>query len=105
MHIRQGTPAVSCVHRSMNERSQRLAPAFAVSMRCECECHRTECGATFQITMRDYDAVRSDGHLFAVVSGHESPEESVVSSRPAYLVIEKSGASGRSALLLDPRAA
>jgi hypothetical protein len=55
--------------------------------------------------MRDYDAVRSDGHLFAVVSGHESPEETVVSSRPAYLVIEKLGDSGRSALLLDPRAA
>jgi hypothetical protein len=55
--------------------------------------------------MRDYDAVRSDGHLFAVVAGHESPEETVVSSRRAYHVIEKSGDSGRSALLLDPRAA
>jgi hypothetical protein len=105
MDHRPAPPAVSCVHRSMNERSQRLAPALAVSMRCECECHRTECGATFEITMRDYDAVRSDGHLFAVVAGHESPEETVVSSRRAYLVIEKSGDSGRSALLLDPRAA
>ena len=95
---------VSSVHRSMNERSQRLASALSVSMSCECECHRTECDATFQITMGDYDAVRSDGHFFAVVSGHENPDESIVSSQPAYLVIEKSGESGRSALLLDPRA-
>ena len=96
---------VSSVHRSMNERSQRLAPARSVSMSCECECHRTECDATFQITMGDYDAVRSDGHYFAVVSGHENPEESIIDRRPAYLVIEKSGESGLSALLLDPRAA
>jgi hypothetical protein len=104
MHQLPATPTVSCVHRSMNERSQRHAPALSLSMRCECECERTECGSTFQITMGDYETVRSDGHLFAVAPGHESREETVVGRQPAYVVIEKSGEPGRRAVLLDPRA-
>lgn len=104
MHNRPVTAPVSCVHRSMNERSQRLAPALSASMRCECECTRTECASAFQITMGDYDALRSHGRFFAVVAGHEGREETVVTRRLTYLVIEKSGDPGRSALLLDPRA-
>jgi hypothetical protein len=88
----------------MNERSQRLAPALSLVMGCECECDRAECGSTFQITMNDYNTVRSDGHFFAVVAGHEGPEDAIFVSQPAYLLIEKSGAPGRAALLLDPRA-
>jgi hypothetical protein len=104
MHQLSATPAVSCVHRSVNERSQRNAPALSVSMRCECECQRTECNATFQMAMGDYDDLRSDGHRFAVVPGHESREETVVGRQLAYVVIEKSGEPGRRAALLDPRA-
>jgi hypothetical protein len=88
----------------MNERSKRLAPALSLVLGCECECDRAECGSTFEITMWDYEAVRSDGHFFAVVAGHERPEDDVVARQAAYLVIEKCGALGRAALLLDPRA-
>jgi hypothetical protein len=87
----------------MNERSQRLSPALSLSMMCECECHRTECDSAFRISMEDYNAVRADGRSFAVVSGHEIREDSVVARRSGYLVIEKSGGAGRSALFLDPR--
>lgn len=96
---------VSSVHRSMNERTQRLAPALSVSMWCECECHRSECASSFQMTMNDYESVRSDGRSFAVVLGHESSDESILARSGAYLVIEKSGEPGRAAALLDPREA
>jgi hypothetical protein len=104
----QSLPTVTqfcSVHRSMNERSQRLAPALSVSMKCACECQRAECASTFRISMGADNAVRSDGRLFAVVSGHESREETVVARLHAYLVIKKSGEPARSALRLDPRAA
>jgi hypothetical protein len=91
------------VHRTMNEAHEKDSEAFAATMRCECECHRAECGNSFQITIADYEAVRAWARRFIVTPGHESDDESLVSRTEGYLVIEKVGEQGRIAESLNPR--
>ena len=84
------------VHRTMNEQRERDAlHDLAVSMRCECECLRAECGDTFDITINDYEAVRTNGHRFIVKPGHEGEDEAIISMTEVYFVIEKRGEQGR----------
>ena len=55
-----------------------------------CECSRTECHATIELTVERYDEVRSCDRCFVIVSGHETPTiEAVAESRDGYLVVEK----------------
>jgi hypothetical protein len=72
-------------------------------MKCECECHRVECGNSFQITIDAYEAVRTDGRRFIVTPGHQSGDELIISTTIAYFVIEKVGDQGRTAEELNPR--
>jgi hypothetical protein len=91
------------VHRTMNEAHEKDSGSLASTMRCECECHRAECGNSFRITIADYEAVRAEARRFVVTPGHESDEESVVLVTETYLVIEKVGEQGLIAESLDPR--
>ena len=72
-------------------------------MSCECECHRAECGASFQVTIEAYEAVRADGRRFLVAPGHQTSDESIISTSDTYSVIEKMGDQGFIADSLDPR--
>ena len=95
---------VASVHRSVNERRKAGALALARdSMRCECECDRTECGSSFEITLASYDDVRADGCRFVVAPAHQGLGEAMVSVVQAYSVIEKVGEQGLAAQALDPR--
>jgi hypothetical protein len=97
-------PMNSSVHRMMNERRETGAPyAPAGSLRCECECHRAECGKSFEITRIDYEAVRAGPRQFVVAPDHQLAEDLLVLLTPTYRVIEKVGDSGRVAQALDPR--
>ena len=97
-------PMNSSVHRMMNERRETGAPyAAAGSLRCECECHRAECGKNFEMTVTAYELVRSDARQFVVAPDHQLAEDLLVSLTPAYRVIEKVGDSGRIAQALNPR--
>jgi hypothetical protein len=95
---------IESVHRAMNERRQkRTLRTAGLSMRSECECDRVECGSGFTASLADYDNVRSIGCRFMVAPGHQRGDESVVSTEFGYLVVDKVGAQGRSAELLNPR--
>jgi hypothetical protein len=87
----------------MNESHEHGSDPLAAFMRCECECHRAECGSGFEISIAAYEAVRTEGRRFVVTPGHESDDESVVSRTDRYLVIEKIGEQGRIAESLNPR--
>jgi hypothetical protein len=91
------------VHRSVNERTERLAPDHAESLECECECNRPECGSGFAVTSRAYATVRENGRRFIVTPGHQSLDEDLVSTGATYVVIEKHGRQGRLADSLNPR--
>jgi hypothetical protein len=69
-----------------------------------CECLDTSCVARLELTLDEYEAIRSDGNRFAVKPGHEVPEvERVVASYDGYLVVAKHGVGGEHAIELDPR--
>jgi len=92
------------VHRTVNELREKVAlAASTVSMKCECECSRSECNSGFQVTIADYEAVRTSGRRFVVTPGHEEDDEEIIAKTPEYLVIEKVGEQGRIADSLRPR--
>lgn len=69
-----------------------------------CECGRFGCNTLIEVTMGEYERVRSNPRQFLVASGHEQPEfETVVYAEDAYAVVEKQDEAGREAEARDPR--
>jgi hypothetical protein len=55
-----------------------------------CECGKLGCTSTVELTISDYEAVRSTFERFLVVPGHELEEiEDVVERHDGYLVVAK----------------
>lgn len=70
-----------------------------------CECARADCNSLVQMTVRDYERVRSYPRRFLVLPGHQVPEiETVVDTQPGYVVVEKlEDEAGQRAEDSDPR--
>ena len=67
-----------------------------------CECARLGCDQVIEFTVREYEQVRAHPRRFALAPGHEIQEqESVIESRPGYVVVEKRDVAGAEAT--DPR--
>jgi hypothetical protein len=74
----------------------------AVGFRCECA--RLGCNELLELSVREYEQVRSDPRRFIVVPGHERLDAEVVIERhPGYLVVEKLDQAGDTAVRHDPR--
>jgi hypothetical protein len=62
------------------------------------------CTERVTMTVREYEAVRSDSNTFFVKPGHEVPEvDQVAREEPNYVVVRKVGAGAPVAEKLDPR--
>ena len=69
-----------------------------------CECARLGCNSLIELSIRDYERIRSKPKRFIVAPGHAVLEvESVVETADGYEVVEKADDAGRAAELLDPR--
>ena len=70
-----------------------------------CECGYATCTETIQMTVAEYEGVRSDPTHFALLPGHEIPDlEEVVARNEGFLVVrKKAGAAAALAAELDPR--
>ena len=69
-----------------------------------CECARLGCNQLVELTVREYEEIRSHPHQFVVVPGHELPDvETVVAARPGYVIVEKRDQAGAAAEHGDPR--
>jgi len=69
-----------------------------------CECARLGCNELLELSVREYEHVRANGRRFIVIPGHERLEvETVVETRPGYLVVEKLDQAGEAADATDPR--
>jgi UDP-2,3-diacylglucosamine pyrophosphatase LpxH len=69
-----------------------------------CECSHDECGQVVELSLDQYQAVRSDGARFLVVHGHQlDPIERVAEQHAHYAVVEKLGRAGALARSEDPR--
>jgi hypothetical protein len=73
-------------------------------IRFRCECADPECNQMVEMTIDEYEHVRSDPRRFFVVNGHERAVVDVVTERQAgYLIVEKGGEPGELARATDPR--
>ena len=93
--------------RSVNERIKTITtrPAFGEgSSEYVCECSNTDCTFHIELSVDEYEAVRSNGAWFAIVPHHALPEiEDVVEKHDGYWVVSKRGDTGEYTKLLDPR--
>ena len=70
-----------------------------------CECGFSDCIDQIVMTRAEYERLRSDATLFAVVRGHEIPAvETVVEDRQRYYVVQKHPDAHDLATQTDPRA-
>ena len=71
-----------------------------------CECARLGCNDLIELSVREYEHVRSNPRRFIVLPGHERLEvEIVVERHHGYLVVEKLDQAGDHAVESDPRTA
>jgi hypothetical protein len=69
-----------------------------------CECARLGCNQLIELSVTDYERVRSHSRRFVVAIDHESPgAETVVERHDGYLVVEKRDQAGAFADATDPR--
>jgi hypothetical protein len=95
--------------RDVNERVRALTGTFTSPSDREpvafvCECGRADCAASIQLTIAEYEHVRSDSAQFVVASGHESPHvERVVQRREHYDIVRKNPKEAQIAIDTNPR--
>lgn len=70
-----------------------------------CECADEDCTTIIQLTLVEYEDVRTDSRQFLNVIGHERAEGpiEIISKNHNHLVVRKSGRSGEIAEALDTR--
>ena len=97
------------VFRQVNENIEKTAvenrfeggspPSFV------CECSRPDCGELIQLSLTQYEEVRSQPARFFIIPGHDMPGlENVVDRYDDYVVIEKIGVGREVSEETDPRA-
>src|SRR5258705_13670028 len=61
-----------------------------------CECGKLGCNELVELTLAEYEAVRSNPRRFVMLDGHEIPEvERVVERHERYVVAEKTNHEAR----------
>ena len=96
------------LYREVNERIEELNERFDAALEAGaswvCECADTECSEPIEMTLGEYEELRSTPNRFAVLPGHVvEGVERVVEARDGYVVVEKVGPAGLVAAELDPR--
>jgi uncharacterized protein HemX len=77
--------------RSVNEQIEKLGrESDQRHVQFVCECSNGTCAEQIQLTLSEYEEVRSDGRWFAIVPGHLTDQiEHVVQTADRYLIVEK----------------
>ena len=94
------------VFREVNERLEDVGQAFGLdSLDMICECADIECAERINVTVQEYEELRSNPRHFAVVPGHVIENlESVVDRRKGYdVILKRDGIPARIAEETDPR--
>jgi hypothetical protein len=95
------------VFRTLNESIDQIAIGLGGPAPFEfvCECATSDCFDRIELTLPEYESVRSEGSCFILRPGHEDLEvELVVQQHPNYIVVQKDGVAGLVAHDADPRA-
>lgn len=93
--------------RAANERIEAAAEELEVDpVPFICECAEESCTAVIQLSLREYEQIRSESTHFLNAPGHEAaagPHGQVVAEREGYVVVEKIGLAGDIVTRLDDR--
>jgi hypothetical protein len=69
-----------------------------------CECARLGCNRLVELSVREYEEIRSHPRWFVLIAGHELPDvEAVIAARTGYVIVEKLDQAGEVAESRDPR--
>jgi hypothetical protein len=94
--------------REVNERLQELASNFQGTTGTavfSCECADLSCIEQIDVTLDEYEAVRSDPNQFLVLRAHVFHDvENTVREHDGYVVVAKIGEGATIAAEADPRA-
>ena len=96
------------LYREVNERieelNERFDAALAAGATWVCECADRECSEPMELTLGEYEELRSHPNRFAVLPGHVlETVEHVVDAHDGYVVVEKVGPAAAYAAEVDPR--
>ena len=103
-HERRAT--TEALFRDVNERIAESAGRFdADRTEFVCECADPNCTHRVEVTLEEYEEVRSHGARFLLAPGHDHPDiERVVERRHRFDIVEKVHAGVRRTVEhLDPR--
>jgi hypothetical protein len=79
--------------RTVNDEVHDVSERFAVTpqpMSVVCECERTDCHERIELTLEEYERIRSDPVQFVIRPGHDAPDfESVIERHESYWVVRK----------------
>lgn len=93
--------------REVNERLEDLASTYhevAATARFACECAELSCVDQIEMSLDEYEAIRSDPNQFLVRPGHVYHEvERIVQENDRFVVVAKVGEAALIAERLDPR--
>jgi hypothetical protein len=85
--------ANEALYRSVNEKIEALSAAFGAiteTMSVVCECGDASCVEQIEVSIADYERIRSDPTQFIIRPGHEIPDvEEVVEMQDAFHVVKK----------------
>jgi hypothetical protein len=92
--------------REINERLEELASTFqevAGTASFTCECADLKCIEQVEMSLDEYEAVRSDANQFVVRPGHVLADvENVVGESDRFVVVAKIGKGAKIAAAADP---
>lgn len=89
--------------REVNERIEDLAGSWRLTSFI-CECADETCDKTCELSIEEYEKIRSEPNSFFVLPGHEISEvERITHSTDRYLVVAKLGIGAGVAERFDPR--
>ena len=95
------------IFREVNERLQDLATAFQDAARratFACECADVQCVEQLELSLDEYEAIRSEPNQFVVLPDHVYLDvERVVSENERFVAVAKIGRGATIAAEADPR--
>ena len=91
--------------REVNERLEEVSGGRSTELtEYLCECGNADCTDAIALLDEEYERVRSDPLLFAVMPGHEIPDvEEILDSNERFSLVRKHAGEGVIARATDPR--
>jgi hypothetical protein len=91
--------------REVNERVEEISGRAGLdTIDFICECGDAECTMALSLTAPEYEEIRADPVLFAVLPGHAIPEvEDIVAETNRFQVVRKHAEEQEIARATDPR--